>query len=516
MFNTTLSSNATLDPHTTAGNSTTSALSPSMSRLFRYKVGLDPKVAANSDLENDLAQSAESPDAITWTIKLRPNARFHNVAPVNGHAVEAEDVKATFTRALTNPKNPSRGSLDMIDLAQIQTPAPDTVVFKLKYPLSAFTKTLASPTYSYILPREAQAGTYDPGKLVIGSGPFLWDTDTPDVAVTYKKNPNWFEQGQPYIDSMRWAIITNQQQLLAQFTAGNIDVTANGSIGLNDLPTMKQSNSKASMLTALNQSGGGYPLYFQYDDPSSPFQDIRVRRAISLAMDRATISQVEYQNQAQAAYVVAPGFGKWALTQDQLGSDVAQWYKYDLAQAKQLLAAAGVSHLSVKVGYITNFAPFSGEYVSNVNIKNNMLNALGIQTTMVPLDYFHDYIAGGKGAREGDRPTDMILIDGITTFSNADEYLFNYFHSRSTANHDHLKDPQLDAMIDKARTIVNEDDQVKAYLDLERYMAGKMYAIWGMPQPYNYTFVQPWIHNYNYSNALGSGTETDARLWIKR
>ena len=98
-------------------------------------------------LENDLAISAESPDALTWTVKLRPDAKFHNVAPVNGHAFEAEDVKASFTRAL-DPKDPSSGSLDMLDPSRIETPAADTIVFKLKYPYAAFPSILAVPLYS--------------------------------------------------------------------------------------------------------------------------------------------------------------------------------------------------------------------------------------------------------------------------------------------------------------------------------------------------------------------------------
>src|SRR5437870_1289378 len=80
-----------------------------------------------------LALSVESPDALAWTVKLRPEVRWHNVAPVSRRALDAEDVKASFTRALDG-KNPNRGSLTMIDPAKIETPAKDTVVFRLAYP----------------------------------------------------------------------------------------------------------------------------------------------------------------------------------------------------------------------------------------------------------------------------------------------------------------------------------------------------------------------------------------------
>jgi peptide/nickel transport system substrate-binding protein len=156
-----------------------------MSRPFRFQTGTRsgplPNLVDDGSIEGDLALSAESPDAITWTLKLRPDAKFQNIPPVNGHAVEAEDIKATYVRALKIPTNPSRGAMGMIDPNQIQTPDNHTVVFKLNYPYAPFNRTLTSPVYSWIFPREALAGSYDPGKTMIGSGPFMMTSYTPKV-----------------------------------------------------------------------------------------------------------------------------------------------------------------------------------------------------------------------------------------------------------------------------------------------------------------------------------------------
>ena len=110
-----LGSNFPLDPQKLSGSAHV-VTGGVYSRLLRFKSGLDPNLITNHDVENDLAISLESPDALTWTVKLRPDAKFHDVAPVNGHQVEAEDIKATYLRALdpaTN--NPNRGTIDMID-----------------------------------------------------------------------------------------------------------------------------------------------------------------------------------------------------------------------------------------------------------------------------------------------------------------------------------------------------------------------------------------------------------------
>ena len=87
-----------------------------------------------------------------------------------------------------------------------QTPDEDTVVFKLKDPYASFSKLLASRSYAWIFPREAVVA-YDPAKTIIGTGPFIWDTYTPDVAFTYKKNPDWFEKGKPYVDGVKVSIV---------------------------------------------------------------------------------------------------------------------------------------------------------------------------------------------------------------------------------------------------------------------------------------------------------------------
>jgi len=102
-----------------------------MSRLMQYKVAADPSVGLAAQPTAGVATSVESPDALTWTVKLRPDVKWHNVAPVNGRPFEAEDVKASWTRALTLKDNPFAGAIDMVNAGQITTPEQNTVTFKL-------------------------------------------------------------------------------------------------------------------------------------------------------------------------------------------------------------------------------------------------------------------------------------------------------------------------------------------------------------------------------------------------
>jgi peptide/nickel transport system substrate-binding protein len=509
-FNAFAQYNAPLDPQKVSAGAQ-SSISGVMSRLFRFKAGTDPKVFADHDMENDLAISAESPDAITWTIKVRGDARFGNIPPVNGHAVEAEDVKASFVRAL-NPatNNPNRGSLSMIDAAQIETPAKDTVVFKLNYPFAPFAATLASPAYSWIFPREILAGGYDPSKTVIGSGPFLVDTISPDVAYTYKRNPEYFDKSIPHVDSIRLAIVPDAAQRLAQFTAGNIDYLLIDDP--NGLDEAQRANPKAQVLKV--SDGRAFPIYLQLGDPASVFQDIRVRRALSMAIDRDALGKVIYNGQPQYTLFVPAYMGKWSSLVSDLDQSTQQFYKYNPSEAKKLLDAAGASNLQLKFAYVSP-GPFTNPaYVKQVETVSNMLNAVGLKTTLVTHDYNKDFVDAGKGSRQGYFDKDTLGFFAEAQFTDSDEYLFSYFHSKSTSNGEHLSDPTLDAMIDKERTLVDSNQRLKAVQDIQKYIADKMYVVPTVGS-YQFELVQPRIQNFQYTNSLGVMTESWAKLWLK-
>ncbi|HTE86851.1 MAG TPA: ABC transporter substrate-binding protein, partial [Dehalococcoidia bacterium] len=457
----------TMDPHQNVSVNTLYMASGALSRIYRFKTGWDVAVGNNLDVEPDLGASAESPDGVTWTVKLRPNLKMQNVAPLNGRAVDPEDIKATFAKA-TLPASVNAGNLGMIDPAQIETPDKQTVVFKLKYPYAPFPKLLASGAYSWIMPKEAAAGAYDTAKKIVGSGPFILDTYTPDVAVTFKKNPDYYEQGRPYVDGVRVAIIVDPNARIAQFTGGNLDYL--GMPLLENVPTIKQQNPKADAIR--NVSSGNGVMYYNLRDASSPFQDIRVRQALNLAMDRdAYASGSGYApGEYVQTFTVPPNVGKWAAMVEDYPADTLQSYKFDLVKAKQLMEAAGVK--SIKMVYPAG-NPADPQLGRQADIARNMLSQLPWNLSYANVDYNKDWINGGKGIGYpgGGVPADSMAWWGWSSRTEVDEYLFSFWHSKGAGNFMHVTDPQIDAGIDKARTVLNEDDRIKAYKDVQRYIA---------------------------------------------
>jgi peptide/nickel transport system substrate-binding protein len=510
-YNGVATDNATLDPQTISKVATDLLAGAVLSRLIRYKSGPDPLTITNHDLENDLAVSAESPDAVTWTFKLRQDAKFQNVAPVNGHAVEAEDIKASFARAIGLPQNPNRGALAMVDVDQIQTPSSDTVVFKLNYPYAPFSKAVASPMYAWILPREALAGSYDPAKVTIGSGPFTLDSATPDVAYVLKKNPNWFESGRPYVSAVNLAVVRDLQTELAQFNSGHLDEVQFGS---HDLETMKKANPQATLLQQPPGSVG--TAYFPLGDSSSVFLDDRVRQGLSMAIDYDSIGKAVFDGNAVRCLFVTPILGKWALTMDQLDADTSRFYQYNPSEAKKLLDAAGVTGQTFKFAFMNSGVSPAQSWVGpESEAVGNMFQAVGLKLERVPLDFSKDFLDSGKGYRQGYFDKDTIFFFNQQSFNEVDELVYNYFDGKSTQGGEHLKDNTLDDMISRARSIVNEQQRLQAYLDIQKYIAKKVYVL-SLGGGYNYFMLQPRVANFNASTPHSEAVETYSKVWLRQ
>jgi ABC-type transport system substrate-binding protein len=498
-----------LDPQVSSAASGAISRSSLVSFLFRFKTGPDPATYLNWEPEPDLAASIESPDGVTWTIKLRPNTRFHDVPPVNGHAVEADDVKATFQRAFSLTANQNRGIIGAIDPAQIETPDASTAVFKLRYAYGPFHSTLAGAG-SEILPREALAGSYDPAKTIIGSGPFVYESYVPDVDMTFKRNAAWVESGRPYVDALHASIIADPAQALAQFTAGHLDELRPAP---NDLATARQQNPAASFVKAATNIP--YVFFGHMNHPSSPYADIRVRQALSMAVDRAALGKAIFNNDYSSNGVVAAALGKWMLPPEQFG-DAARYYQYNAGEARKLVDAAPAAKQLTRLLYPVK--QYGADIDASWEAINQMLTAVGFKMQLVPIDYNKDYIGGGTGVLFGNYPDDALTISPEGIHNNAETTFAINFESPGTGiskNLPQVSDPDLDAMIATMLTIFDDDARLKALQEAQRYAAAKLYII-PTPSKFIYTLVQPWVHGYAYSGSNVDGTGTISKLWIQR
>ena len=319
------------DPHLTLNFKMSTTVSFVYSKLVRFKVGsgVPPGVFT---VEPDLAERWEQPDDTTYVFYLRKGVRWQNVAPVNGRELTAEDVKFTFDRFLSEKANPHRYLLDAVD--RVEAPDRYTVRFRLKEPFVWLPHVLASPWASWIVAREAveKYGDLKKPEAAIGTGPFLLVRYEPNVKTVFRRHPDYFRAGQPWVDGVDWLVMEDDAAGLAAYRTGQLDAGPwhFWTVRQADVAALKKTHPQLAYQDFL--SSVTQVIYMRTDKP--PFNDVRVRRAVSHAVDRqAIIDSVFIKGEPTPA--IARGLPEWSLRVDQLGAG-AQYYRHDPKEARRL------------------------------------------------------------------------------------------------------------------------------------------------------------------------------------
>jgi peptide/nickel transport system substrate-binding protein len=304
------------DHHLTNNARTSTTLSFIHSTLLRYKVG--PEIAPGTfTVEPHLAERWEEPDDLTYVFHLRRGVTWHNKPPLNGRELVADDVKFTFDRFLNEKANVLREQLEPVE--RIEVVDRYTVKFVLKEPFVWLPNRLADASGMWIIAPEVveKFGDLKKPESAIGTGPFLLERYEPNVKTVFKRNPAYFLPGQPYVDGVEWLVIDDESTGLAMYRTGQIDAGPWHwwSVRQADLESLKKSHPHLLYRDFQSIVAGG--LTMRTDQP--PFNDVRVRRAISHALDRqGLIEGVSVRGEATPA--IGRGLPEWSLPVDQLGA----------------------------------------------------------------------------------------------------------------------------------------------------------------------------------------------------
>jgi peptide/nickel transport system substrate-binding protein len=312
------------DPHLTRAFMTHTALSMVYSKLLRHKAG--PEIQPGTFIvEPDLAERWETPDDLTYIFHLRQGVKWHNKPPVNGRELVAEDVKFTYDRFLTEKGNPERQLLDSVDRVEVVDRY--TVKFVLKEPFVWLADVLANAMCMWVIAPEVaeKYGDFKKVETAIGTGPFTLEHYEPNVKTIFKRNPDYFRQGLPYIDEVEWLVVQDESTGLAMYRTGQLDTGpgANWQVRQPDLESLKQSNPGLRYQDI--QANNAQTIWMRTD--KTPFNDARVRRAISHAIDRQALIEAVWMR-GTLSPAVPPGLVDCSLPIDQLGEG-AKFYRYD-------------------------------------------------------------------------------------------------------------------------------------------------------------------------------------------
>jgi peptide/nickel transport system substrate-binding protein len=235
-----------------------------------YTVSKDGK-----DVEPWLATSYTlSPDKKTYTFKLRPGVKFSN-----GQPMTSADVKFSIDAARVEDQG--WGFID-VAIKDIEAPDPETVVIHTKYPWSPFLADIALFANG-IIPKDYGGETKKEFYThPVGTGPFMWDHWDKGNELVLKKNPNYWQKGKPYLDSVTWRTVADDNTRELQLQGGQSQVDEFPPFQTVD----KLENTPGVKMTLFNSTRTDYMMM---NERYAPLADVHVRRAISLAIDRQSM-----------------------------------------------------------------------------------------------------------------------------------------------------------------------------------------------------------------------------------
>src|SRR6266480_3266340 len=424
---------------------------PHYSTLLR----VDPADSTGTRIIGDLAESwTVSKDGLTYTFKIRRGVKFHD-----GALLTAQDIKATYDHII-NPgpggASPRKGQYAVVEA--VEAADDQTLHFRLKHPSAGLLSSLASP-WNFIYKADILAK--DPRwyeKNIMGSGPFTFVEYVAGSHWVGKKNPNYFIKGRPYLDGYRAVVIRDTAPRVAAVRSAQALIEFRG---FN--PAARDDIVKtAGNQVVVQESPWVCNLTVTLNNEKKPFDDVRVRRALTLAIDRwgasKTLSQISVMKYVGGLF--RPG-SEFAMPESELiklagfGKNIEASRK----EARRLLKEAGVPEgfsFTLKNRNVREPYEVTGVYVID-QWRQVGLNVNHVQQEEGP--YFNDFRQGNYDAG----------IDFSCDFmDDPDLQLFKFVSSkRSPVNYARYNDSVLDDLYDKQSRAIDPKERLKLLRQLK-------------------------------------------------
>jgi peptide/nickel transport system substrate-binding protein len=426
-------------------------IAPHYSTLLRFDPQNYPKIVG--DVAED--KWTVSKDGLTYTFKIRKGVKFHD-----GSELTAKDVKATYDKIIFPPPGVAsarQASYAMVD--KIETPDDSTLVFKLKYTSASFLANLASP-WNFVYKADILAK--DPRwyeKNIMGTGPFTYVEYVAGSHWIGKKNPNYFIKGRPYLDGYRMVVIRDTAPRVAAVRSGQALIEFRGFNPAARDDIVKTGGKQV----VVQESPWICNLTVTLNNEKKPFDDPRVRRALTLAIDRwgasKALSQISVMKYVGG--LLRPG-SEFAMPEPELTKLAGFGKNIDAArtEVRRLLKEAGVQEgfsFTLKNRNVKEPYEVAGVYVID-QWRQVGLNVNHVQQEEGP--YFNDFRQGNYDAG----------IDFACDFmDDPDLQLFKFVSSeKSPINYARYKDSVLDQLYDKQSRTTNPKERLDIIRQFEK------------------------------------------------
>jgi peptide/nickel transport system substrate-binding protein len=466
----------TTDCHETGTFAMVHPVAPQYSTLLKFVGPHD-----NQQIVGDLAESWEvAKDGLTYTFKLRPGVKFHD-----GSDFSSADIKATYGRIIDPPQGViSYRKAVHQDIGTIETPDPLTVVFRMKQVNASMLLHFASPFNCVYSAKELAKDPAYPSKKVMGTGAFQFVEYVKGSHWVAKRFDGYFQKDRPYLDGYK-ILFVKGPAVVPGMRGGQFDAEFRGRTpaerdqlvtALGDKVTVQEGPWTTSILLTVNTS-------------HKPFDDIRVRQALTLAIDRwggsKSLGKVTLIKGVGGAF--RPG-SPYGLPVAELEKIPGFWPDAEKSreEARRLLKEAGVSDLKIKLLNRTVDQPFTpaGIYVID------QWRRIGITTEHVQVEtkLWFDGLANGSFD---------VAVQNISDFADDPNAQFNTLLSTHTSSIAYSRhgDRKIDELYEQQSRTMDPVERLKIVHRLENYALSQAYnfpLLWYQRIVVNSSKVKGW------------------------
>ncbi|HVR28979.1 MAG TPA: ABC transporter substrate-binding protein [Thermoanaerobaculia bacterium] len=457
-------------------------------------------------IRGELAESWEWEDPLTVVVRLRRGIRFPDKPGVMAsRELDARDVVWSFERIAASPKA-SPGYYDHV--TSVEARDDHTVVFHFNQYNAEWDLRFGYGYYSAILPRELAAVDTRDWRNLVGTGPFRLTRFVPGSSSTYERNPDYWDRERmgdetypiPFVDRVIYRTIKDQATQHTALRTGKIDI-------LEVVPWLAVEyleQTTPELQWARYLSSVGHFLALRVD--REPFDDVRVRRALNMAIDKREIVEHFYGGNAELfAYPMHPDFAGYFEPLEEMPPSVQELFAYDPVKARRLLAEAGYPN---GFRFVVQTAAIDPDGNDMLPLIAGYLAKVGVVVEIQPLEY-------------------AAFLSAMTTKTHAAGYLMRSgivnpftslrksFASGQTWNPSMWADPEYDRRIEAAVRERDESERQRKIRELTAEMVDQAPYVW-LPTPYNYVAWWPWVRNYGGELRAGAVRPAPiyARIWI--
>jgi len=450
-------------------------------------------------LKGCLAEKCEFTDPQTYIVHLRKGIHWHNLPPANGREFVADDVVFHFTR-LSNYKGgyaePSQSSGEFKDLISVTAKDKYTIIFKWAISNPALILDILHQVGVSQFLENPEAvrkwGDLSDWHHSLGTGSFILNDFVSGDSATMIKNPNYWgiderypQNKLPYLDTIKYSVLPDEARVIEEMRAGKIDIVDH--ISPFAAYSIKETNPEILMFTHPDSNA----LSIEPRNDAPPFNDIRVRKAMQLAIDLPTISRLHYKGIVEPfpCTLTSRYMTGWGFPYEEWPQDLKDEYTYNPQKSKKLLADAGYPH-----GFKTNIIVGNDadrvllgmikSYFAQVNIDMEIRTLENKEwLNFVKKDHKHDQLVH----RTGGSPL------GHTSAPSHD---LAQFRKDSPNNWAMVDDKDFNSLLPRAFKATSISDLKSVIRDANECVARQHFSI-SLLQPRAYSLCQPWVKGFS-------------------